>query len=87
MFIKYSPLAVTLLLVIWTAIVSPYSRYGDDWAIYPALLALPSALLLHVYLVLSSEDKINHILYGFGHLLFLFVVWIYCLMKISKDSL
>jgi hypothetical protein len=46
--VSLSPLGVTALLVVWTILVSPHSKYGDSWAIDPALIALPLVIGLHV---------------------------------------
>ena len=40
-----APVLVTIALVVWTTEVSPNSVYGNAWAIVPALLALPVALV------------------------------------------
>ncbi len=85
--IKLTPIILTILLVLWTVAVSPYSKYGDNWAIYPALVIFPIVFFWHIYLCFSQHPKLHFLLYGFIHLAVLFVIWIYCLMKISKDAL
>jgi hypothetical protein len=83
-----APIAVTILLVLWTLAVSPTSSYGDNWAIWPALLALPAVLLWHVALVmLLREHRRSAALVAAGHLALLVPLWFGCLMLISKDSL
>ncbi len=84
---KLGPIGLTVLLIIWTIVVSPYSRYGDNWAVYPAVLVLPVALIWHVALVFLEKPRYVFVLYGFVHLAILFAIWMYCLMKISKDVL
>lgn len=85
--LKFGPVALTCALVAWTFAVSPYSEYGDDWAIYPALAVLPLAVIWHGYLIVTEKFSLAVILYGVGHILVLAVIWFYCLMKISKDAL
>jgi len=85
--LKYGPVALTCLLVAWTVSVSPYSKYGDNWAVYPALAVLPVAFVWHGYLIIAERFRLGIVLYGVGHILVLVVIWIYCLMKISKDAL
>ena len=67
--------------------VFPFSKYGDYWAIIPALMALPIAIILHVAITVKSETKGGLILYGVAHSGFLFAISIFCLILISKDSL
>ena len=81
------PIFLTLFLVLWTLSVSPYSKYGDNWAIYPAMLVLPAALLWHVALIWFQKPRLPLIVYAVIHLVLLFWIWVYCLMKISRDSL
>ena len=84
---KYGPLLCTLFLVVWTMVVSPYSRYGDNWAVYPALAVLPIVIIWHIVLVVLEKSKGAFIAYGLVHTAILFAVLMYCLMKITKDSL
>jgi len=84
---KYGPLLLTVFLIIWTIVVSPYSKYGNDWAVYPALAVLPIVVIWHSVLVILEKSKGVFIAYGLVHTAILFVIWVYCLMKISKDSL
>ena len=85
--VAYSPLGVTALLVLWTVFVSPHSRYGDSWAIDPALVALPLVVGLHVLLAYKSRWRSHFITYGIVHCAILFPIWFWCLTMISKDSL
>jgi hypothetical protein len=85
--VAYSPLGVTALLVIWTMLVSPHAKYGDSWAIDPALGALPLVVGLHVLLAYKSRWRRGFIAYGLFHGVIFFAIWLYCLMMISKDSL
>ena len=83
-----TPISVTLLLVLWTLAVSPTSSYGDDWAVWPAMLALPIALLWHMTAIVNAPGQRRFVsLVAIGHLAVLVPVWFLCLMLISKDSL
>jgi hypothetical protein len=86
-YLAYLPVVFTIALLLWTAIVSPYSKYGDAWAIIPALSILPIVLGLHIFLAFKRRWQSGWIVYGVVHVSILLVVWIWCLMLISKDSL
>ena len=81
------PVAITLLVGIWTAVVSPYTEYGDSWAVIPVLGALAVVLLWHVWLVVRGPGRGVLIAYGVAHGAFWIPFGVGCLMKISKDSL
>ena len=81
------PLVVTVLLVAWTAVVTPFTRPGDDWAVYPAFFLLPVVIGLHVYLVTVLRPKWPLVGYAVVHSLAFFAVWTVCLMLISKEGL
>jgi hypothetical protein len=81
------PIVATAFLVVWTMAVYPFSKYGDNWAIWPALLVLPLALFMHIYLVVTLRPRRSLIFYGIIHLAFLAVLWFGCLMLISKDAI
>ena len=83
----YAPLAVTVSLILWTVLVSPHSKYGDMWAIGPALLTLPLVIASHVYLAYKARWSHRVLLYGVAHCALFAAIWITCLMVISKDSL
>ena len=88
--LKIAPLIITLLLILWTMAVSPFSHYGDNWAIYPALLMAPLVLLLHLFLIVLGKGtaaKLRLLSYALIHGAIFFFIWINCLMRISKDSL
>ena len=81
------PLIFPVFVVVWALLVSPYSNYGDNWAVFPVLLSLVFAILCHIYLIFKGEYKLLLFTYMLGHILFFTIVCIYCLMLISKDSL
>jgi hypothetical protein len=80
------PLFLTVLLIAWTALVAPHSRYGDNWAIYPALPIFPLAVIWHLMLLIFETPKKPYILYAIGHLSILVNIYAVCLVLISKDS-
>jgi hypothetical protein len=82
-----SPIGVTVLLALWTAAVYPYSRYGDAWAIWPALIALPIVLGLHTVLIMRYRPRSQYWAYALAHGVLFLPLWIGALMLISKDSL
>jgi hypothetical protein len=81
----YWPLILSGVLILWTVLVSPHSKYGDNWAIIPALAIYPA--VLHIIIFFKSSPKGNMIAYAVVHCAALFVVLLWCLMNISKDSL
>jgi hypothetical protein len=81
------PIVFTGLIFLWTWIVSPYSKYGDNWAVLPAVILFAAIVLWHLGLIITQDHKILLLAYAFGHVALLFEPWIYCLMRISKDSL
>ncbi len=83
----FSPILIDILLICWTLAVSPYSKYGDNWAIYPAIILFPVLILVHTILIFIDKNKLACSIYGIIHIFFVFFLWIYCLMKISKDAL
>jgi len=83
----FLPLVSTAALVVWTLYVSPYSKYGDNWAIVPALLALSVVIALHIDLLVKNGWRLNWSLYAVVHGFVFLMIWIWCLTLISKDSL
>lgn len=83
----FGPVALSLLLIAWTVLISPYSKYGDNWAVYPAIAVLPIAIIWHIILIVSERPKVKFVSYAIIHLLLLSILWMVCIMKISKDSL
>jgi hypothetical protein len=83
----FAPVAVTALLIVWTCVVSPYSKYGDMWAIVSALLALPLVAGLHLLSAYKEGWSKRVVIYALIHCVLFFVIWIGCLTVISKDSL
>jgi hypothetical protein len=87
-FMTYCPIGLTFALIVWTAIVSPYSKDGDNWAVIPALSVFPIATAVHILLIaIKKGSKIKLIGYAVIHMGLLFFITLRCLMIISKDSL
>lgn len=84
---QYIPLLLTIFLIGWTAFVYPFSQYGDRWAIYPAIAVFPLTIAVHLWLIAAERARRRALLYGLLHTLIQAVLWIGCLMLISKDSL
>lgn len=85
--LAYWPIYGSVLLLLWTVITSPWSNYGDLWAIIPAILIFPMVFCLHIFLLVKNDWQIKFVFYGIAHLAILFVISVACLMIISKDSL
>jgi hypothetical protein len=85
--LAFLPICCTLLLVIWTASVYRFSKYGDNWAVWPALLMCPLFLATHIYLIVRRQPRSTYWIYAGVDAVFFVVIWIYALMVISKDSL
>ena len=81
------PIYLTLFMILWTACVSPFSVYGDDWAIMPVVAILPFVFIIHVILIIRKRANIKFIIYGVVHIMLLFQGWLLCLALISKDSI
>jgi hypothetical protein len=81
------PPGITVLVVLWTILVSLYSKYGHSWAVVPVLVAFAVILLWHVGLILKGPGRGVLMAYGVAHLAFWVPFGLFCLMKISKDSL
>ena len=81
------PIFLDALLIAWTLIVSPFSQYGDVWAVYPPLILAAVVVLSHVGLVIYCKPRRLFLLYALAHLSLFFVLLIFCLFMLSKDSL
>jgi hypothetical protein len=84
---RAGPLGLTAVLLVWTWLVSPYSQYGDDWAVYPALVLYLAIVVWHLGLIVTQRPRGAFVLYAVTHVVLLTPVWYICLMKISKDAL
>lgn len=85
---SYAPVLISGALTIWTAMVYPFSEYGDSWAIWPALASLPIVVLWHSALVFKFRgNRRLTIKVALIHLVLFIPGWFGCLMLICKDSL
>jgi hypothetical protein len=84
---QFGPIGLTLLLITWSVLISPYSKYGDNWAVYPVIAVLPIAIVWHILLIFFKRPRVKFVFYAIIHLWLLSVIWMICIMKISKDSL
>ena len=85
--IVITPLLLTVLLILWTLAVAPFTKYGD-WQVYPALLIAPIVLVAHILLIaLRKGARLGLLLYAIIHGAIFSVVWMGCIMWISKDCL
>ncbi|OHX33996.1 hypothetical protein BJL95_05745 [Methylomonas sp. LWB] len=84
----FAPALFSVVLVVWTAGVYPFSAYGDNWAIWPAIIIFPVVVIWHGALVFKSRgNRKLAFLAALAHLGFFVPGWLLCLMLISKDSL
>ncbi len=83
----YWPIYLTIVLIIWTMIVKPYSKYGDYWAIDPAIILFPIVFIIHIIIMYKKEFKMKYVIYSLVHLTIFFSIWLMCLALISKDSI
>jgi hypothetical protein len=86
-FVKIIPILLSCFLLAWTAAVYSFAKYGDRWAIYPALLVFPLTILAHVWYYGVSQPRGWALKYALVHVPIQFVAWVGCLMLISKDTL
>lgn len=78
---------LTVIVVVWTVIVSRFTTFGDDWAAYPILLVFVVTLILHVWLVVVHQPKGPLVLFGAVHLLVQATIFPYCIIIITKNAL
>ena len=84
-----APLGASLFVLSWSAAVSPYTAYGDDWALLPIFLAAIFVLVWHAHLVFSPNagNRIALVIYGLVHIPLFSYLFMLALMWISKDGL
>ena len=82
-----APVILSALVIVWTLAVQAFTRYGDNWALWPVILALPVAAGVHIYLVATLRPKWPLVGYAAVHLLALLLIVTICVMRVSKDSL
>jgi hypothetical protein len=84
-----TPVAVSLLVLLWTFSISPFTKYGDNWAIYPVFTAAIIIIGWHIYLIIKpgALSRVKTLIYGILHLAIFSNIFMLALMYISKDSL
>lgn len=89
-----APILMNAMLIVWTAVVSPFTTRGDSaWALYPAVAVFPLVLIWHIGLQVAahimSYPERNWILpaYGIANCTVSLMLWVLCLLTISKDSI
>ena len=84
-----TPVALSLMVLLWTFTISPFTKYGDNWAIYPVLISAPIIIGWHIFLVAKPSliSRGHIIIYGIVHLAIFSYIFMLSLMLISKDSL
>jgi hypothetical protein len=80
------PISASVLGMVWTAAVAPFTSYGNTWAQYPVFALFAVSVVVHVWLI-AKRPSFHQVLYGVVHLPMQVVVFFACLMLISKDSL
>lgn len=83
----YWPIYANLFVIAWTMMVSPYTKYGDLWAMLPVFVSFLIAVLVHLYLVWKAKRRFKMLAYGFLHMLLFSYILLSSLMLISKDAL
>ena len=84
-----TPVGLSLVTLLWAFIVSPYTKYGNNWAIYPVLIIALLIISWHLYLIIKPNplSRTTMVIYGLLHSSAFIYIFIYSLMLISKDSL
>lgn len=83
-----APAILTGSLLAWTAVVYPFSSYGDNWAIWPAVVIFPFVVIWHCVIIFKLRgSRMPAFVAALGHLGIFVPLWFGCLMLISKDSL
>jgi hypothetical protein len=85
--LRVIPLAFTALAVVWTAIISRFTKFGDDWAAIPLFAIFIVTIIAHVSLVIVSRRKLPLVAYGAIHVLFQGWLLTYCIIIVTKNAL
>lgn len=83
----YWPVILSALLVCWTLLVSPHTKYGDTWALVPILLVFLSVVAIHIGILVKRGWTAGLIVYGVLHIAIVLALSFWSLTLISKDSL
>ena len=84
----FTPVGLTLLVLLWTFVVSRFTQYGDNWAIYPVIVVALIITGWHIFLIAKPilVSSLFMIIYGLLHMAAFAYVFMASLMLISKDS-
>jgi len=65
-----APPFFSAMVLVWAIVISPYTQYGDNWAIYPVLVVAFLILGWHIFLIVSPKETSRRrlILYGIIHI-------------------
>jgi hypothetical protein len=83
----YWPPVLSGLLIVWTLYISPHTKYGDTWALVPVPFVFVSIVLIHLRLLIKGQWRSGLWAYALLNIAFLFMVSLWSLTLISKDSL
>lgn len=85
---RLGPLILTATIVGWSIVAADvWGRHYNNWTVKP-LLVLPFVLLVwHAMLCVGESRKALYIIYMIVHLLSFVVVFLWCLMLLTGDSL
>jgi len=84
---RFVPVFLTVAILLWTVAITSFTKYGDNWALYPILVLDLIIVVWHVGLIIVEPRKLPFVAYGIVHLVALVGITIVCLMLISKDSI
>lgn len=84
-----APVCASLLVLIWSLFIRPFTSYGDDWALIPVFIAAIFVVGWHIFLLFrpGKFSRASILFYGFVHLGIFAYIFLLSLMWISKDSL
>ena len=83
----YLPPIFNVMMLEWASITSPYSKYGDTWAVLPIIVMFFAVTVIHFMLLIKKHWAARYIAYAAAHIPASFMIGVYCLARISKDSL
>lgn len=83
------PVALSLLILIWTYFISPYAQYDDNWATYPVFAIALFVIGWHLYLLIKpgTVSRAIIIIYAVIHIPILANISMFSLMLIAKESI
>lgn len=85
--IRFLPVLLTGVGIAWTAVISRFTRYGDNWAAYPLVGLFVLSLVVHIWTIVKLRPRWGFVLYGILHLPIQAYVFTYCSVIITKNAL